>query len=372
MPRPLSRPVITFAPTDGSQIRQPMPLGSMIAGYKVRFTGNLVVTVAATLREDAPLNYLKSVDLVLGGSFPLRVHDARFINFWNRYTRGTANRVNAPAVGVGTNAFSAEFIVDLTDPSLHKALYRAMLLDTRPLSRVELVFTTGAVADLISAGTATLSALSIQITALEWPELAGILSRQQVGFTQQAISATGVLDLPPFTGGGTTYRALAMHFTSGNADPVQATSDDTILADATLIDSRGLRYWDAEPYEQIRAENKRLRQLETMPAGWVVLDANPFDDFSDLIQTRGFQNLTLRLNIAAAPANSIVRVYPVVILHRRRANGPSERAMSTGASEAGYAGPGVPFTPGGGGGYPTDLPIRPRVWGYPIYPGGPR
>lgn len=325
MPRLLERTVPTITVANSRQERARLSLGTMHDALKLRFTGTLTVGVAAaTILEDSPLGYLRSMDLVLG-STPLRVYDARFQNFWNRYTRHTANRITAPLGAIGASNFSAELIVDHGDPSLRadpvgRSLARAFLLDSRPLSALEEVFTFGVDADVATpggGGTAVLSALALSLTEIQVPDVRGILSRQQMSFLDLPITATGVKDdIPTFNGLGVNYRAIVLHFTSGNADALRASSDDTICTDISLYDARGVRYYDAMPYEQIRAQNKRIGQYEAFPAGWVVLDFAPNSDLEDLLVQES-QTLTLRLTIGAAPANSRVRIYPIVALLRR-------------------------------------------------------
>jgi len=311
--RILEQTVRTYTPVDTQRDSTRLRLGASLLGYRLRFTGNLVVTVAATVREDAPLNYLRNIEVLLGGSFPLRAHDARFLNFWNRIQYMSPNRLSAPAGGVGTNAFSANVDVLLEQPDLDPALglKRGFLLDSRPLGSLELAVTPGTVTDLISAGTATLSALSINITEMAAQDVAGVLSRMQIARVQQAIVATGVQDLPLFAGAGVAYRAFALHFTSGDADPIRATSDDTILTDLTVIDSRGVRWLDAVPYEQLREKNRRTYGLEPIPAGWVIADFAQDHNIDDLLFTFGIQNVTVRMNVGAAPANTFVQCYPI-------------------------------------------------------------
>lgn len=330
--RILERPIRTYTPVNSQEERTRLPLGASILGYRLRFTGTLTVGVAAaTILEDSPLGYLRNIQLVVGGSFPLRVHDARFVNFWNRLQYGAPNRITAPSGAVGASNFTAEVIVSLEQPDLLAALglKRGFILDSRPLGSLELVVTPGVDADVATpggGGTAVLSALSIQITEMAAQDVAGVLSRMQIARIQQAISATGSQDLPLMPGAGVAYRAFALHFTSGNADPIRATSDDTVLTDLTVIDSRGVRYLDAVPYEQLRAQNKRTYGLETIPAGFVVADFAQDHTLDDLLFTFGIQNVTVRMNVGAAPANTFVQAYPInALLVPARGVGPAGR-----------------------------------------------
>lgn len=315
--RILERAIRTYTPVNSQQERTRLPVGASILGYRIRFTGTLTNGVAvATILEDSPLGYLRSVDLILGGSFPLRVHDARAVQFWNNIQQGAANRRTAPAAAVGASTFVGEITVAMEQADLERALglKRGFILDSRPLGSLELAITPGVDADVATpggGGTAVLSALSIQITEMAAQDVAGVLSRMQISRIQQAISATGSQDLPLFPGAGVAYRAFLLHFTSANADPLRATSDDTILTDLTVVDSRGVRYLDAVTYEQLRAQNKRTYGLEAISAGWAIADFAQDHTLDDLLFTFGIQNVTVRMNVGAAPANTFVQAYPV-------------------------------------------------------------
>lgn len=312
--RKVPRRVDVFTPVASQTIRRRMPIGLTTARYLIRFTGTLTVGVAvATILEDSPLGFIRNIELVLNGSFPLRSIDARAAFFFNRYQQKTSPVLTAPSGAIGASNFVAEFSIDLEQLDLLPPNDRAFWLDTRRYSSVELVYTFGADADVATpggGGTAVLSALNIEVMADEVADLGGPASRMQHTRMVQAIAATGDLDvqLPAL---GPLYRAVALHFTSANADPIRATSDDTILSNATLIGDNILRHVDQAAYRQIRSENKQVSQSETYPAGWAVLDFAKKQHLADLVRTERTRQLVLRLNIAAAPANTFVQVYPM-------------------------------------------------------------
>jgi hypothetical protein len=324
--RPLvtERTVATLvSPTENAQTRQRLPLGTTYQALRLRLSGSYVVTVAGTLREDSPLNYLRSVDLVLGGSNPLRVHDARMVaTLLNAIQGGGAQpRLTAPSAGVGTTSFAAEFFVDLWQPDLLYGLPRTFWLDTRYVSSSELVLTIGGPSE-ISSATATTSGVKLVVDLIEVLNRGGLLSRMQIlRQVVQAVSATGVLDLQPFAGGGVQYRGFLVHATSGNADPNLATSDDTIITDTTVFESGGLRLVDAVTYETLRNELRRNYNMRSadLHAGWEMIDFAKEHHLDDRLDSRGAQNLTMRFTIGAAPANTFLQVYPLVYQQRRQA-----------------------------------------------------
>ena len=317
------RQIETFTPVlSDTGVRRLMPIGLTTVAYHFRLTGTLTNAVAvATILEDSPYGFIRSLQLVLNSNFPLfgqGLH-GRFYNFWTRYATKTAPRVTAPLAAIGASNFVAEWSMFLGQPDLLPPLDRAFWMDTRLLARVEHVYDFGGSVDVATpggGGTAVVSALSLTISAEEVADRGGPQSKMQFSRLLQAITATGVQNVPQ--GGlpslGQAYRAIALHFTSANADPIRATSDDTVLTDVTLIGDNLKRYWDATRYESLRAENKVLRSLEAMPAGWLVLDRAKAGTLGDVLFTNRIRSLIHTLNVAAAPANAFVEVYPITPL----------------------------------------------------------
>lgn len=323
MARKILRQVDSFTPADNTQFRRPMPLGTTVAKYVIRFTGTLAVGVAAAtaVLEDSPYGYIRSVDAILNGSSPLKGGvDARGFLFVNRLQYGTPPQSTPPGTAVGSYNVVAEFNLDFAQVDLIPPLDASFWLDTRILSRLELVYLFGigtsaanAANDFVTSSatsTTTLTSPLIVVYAEEVADAGGFLSRMQLTRQRAAIVSTGFNDiqLPAL---GVAYRGIAIHTTSGNATEFDATSDDTILTDTSLIADNVVRHIDTAPYRAVRADNKTLYSLETMPAGWEFLDFARSKNLKDLIYTARTRQLILRLNVGNVPANTIVQVYPL-------------------------------------------------------------
>lgn len=312
--------------TLGVQNRLRLALGTTYQALKLRLTGTLTVGVAvATILEDSPLGLLRSIDLVLGGGQPLRQKDGRAVFRTNQIQHGTQPRITAPSGAIGASNFTAEIYVDLWQPDLRGGLARAFWLDADFLSSLELVVQVGVDADVATpggGGTAVLSNVQLGVDVVEAVDFGGQLSRmQEIRQVVRQVAATGVLDLDPFTGGGVIYRGFLIHATSGNADPNRAASDDTIIGDVTVtVPSR--RILDTIPWERLRAETKRVYGLEAIAAGWALVDFAKERHLADVLDTAGEQNVSARFTIAAAPANSIIQIYPHVFQRRSVAGRP--------------------------------------------------
>ncbi len=314
MPRRILRQVDTFAPVNSTPFRRAMPLGTTVVSYPMRLTGTYTNPAGGVvLLEDSPYGYIRGLDIMLNGSFPLRsaLHGRSYF-FFNRMQYATPPQFTAPATGASAvTSIVAELKADMGQPELLPPLDSSFWLDTRLLSRLELVFTFGADQDIATGAGATITAQSLTVYAEEVADAGGITSKMQEIRLRSTIGSTGLLDFP---GGipalGPAYRAFALHFVSGNADEIRATSDDTILTDASLVGDNVVRYWDAGQYRSIRQDNKISFAFEAMPAGWAVLDFARSKTLRDLLLTARTRSLNLRLNIGAAPANAIVEVYP--------------------------------------------------------------
>lgn len=317
------RTIETFTPVAlDTGVRRQMPLGQTEVAFHFRLTGTLTVGVAvATILEDSPYGFIRSLQCVLNSNFPLfgqGLH-GRFYSFWTRWATRTAARVTAPSGAVGASNFVAEWSMYFGQADLLPPNDRAFWLDTRLLARVEHVYDFGQATDVATAGgggTVALSNLLLAVSSEEVADRGGPASKMQFSRILQPISATGLQNFPQ--GGlptlGQAYRALAYHFVSGNADPIRATSDDTILTDVSLVGDNLKRYWDAVRYENLRAENKTLRSLETMPAGWAVLDRAKAGTLGDILFTNRIRSLINTFNVGAAPANTFVEIFPITPL----------------------------------------------------------
>lgn len=309
------RLVDSFVPTVDTPIRRPMPLGTTVARYLFRLTGTLTVGVAAaTVLDDSPYGLIKSVDLVLNGGKPLRTHPARFLGgFYNAFQFGTPKRVTAPSGVIGSSNFAAEWEIDLAQFDL-KDIVRFFHLDTRLYTGVELVYQVGNAADVATAGgggTVALSALLLTVQAEDIADVGGFASRSEIKRMPLSIAATGPLQITTLPALGAIYRAIVLHTVSGNADPIRGTDDDTVIKDVSLK-AGSVTHFDKVPWEQLRGENKAIANLEVMPAGYGVLDfARSRKDHSEFLRTARARQLTLDLEIAAAPANTWLEIYPV-------------------------------------------------------------
>lgn len=162
-----------------------VPVKSTLGRLILRLTGNLVVTAAATLREDGILRLLKRIELDIGGVRVKTIGDGNALSgagpllyYMNQFYYGSVPQLSQPAVGVATNAFSATLSIPFEMPPALSNQYPqnkdfsgrniSMLSPTE--KEIELNVDWGAVADVISAGTATLSATRLEVISVVYPQ----------------------------------------------------------------------------------------------------------------------------------------------------------------------------------------------------------
>ncbi len=299
----------------GTAIRRPMPFGGTVARYLIRLTGTLTVGVAvATVLEDSPYGLIRDLQVVINGGKTIRAHPARFIQFLNFIQHGTGKRVTAPGGAIGATNFMAEWEIDFSQYDL-RGLEHYFVQDTRATTGLDLVFQVGDANDVATPGGGGTVALSNLVMTIQPEELAGLggyASRIEIARMPRLSGGIGRLVINDIPALGQIYRAIVLHTVSHATltDPIRQTGDDTIITDVTL--RAGVRtHYDATPWQAIQADNKGIFHVETWRPGWAVLDFARNKDLTQLLRTRATRQLTLDLNIGAAPANGNLEIYPI-------------------------------------------------------------
>lgn len=149
-----------------------------ITELRLRLTGELNVTVTVALNEDAIQRIVRRIQVTKGG-VPIKIIGNngvtgaafRLANPYNRFLFGNAPELVQPALVAGVNAFSATVQIPFALPrTLYQQLgggvgrFVSMLLPGG--EEVRVIIDWGAVADIISSGTATLQNVSIEVVAI--------------------------------------------------------------------------------------------------------------------------------------------------------------------------------------------------------------
>lgn len=149
---------------------------------QLRITGELNVTIAATLREDGVLRLLRRISIEIGGEPIKTIGDGsalasagKLLHFMNRLQYGSRSAVTQPAVGVGVNPFSFLLTIPFEmPPNLSRdwpdrSRFATALSPTS--DDVDVIATWGTVADVIASGTASLQQVEAEVVAVTHPDL---------------------------------------------------------------------------------------------------------------------------------------------------------------------------------------------------------
>lgn len=178
-----------------------LPREFIAARYYLELIGELNVTVITTNINESPQRLFRRIDLV-GDGETLQTWEGGALFAYNAILNGVAPSQQVPATGVAVNAFRA--LLPLPLELIRSRNPMETLLRTNRFSTLQLRTTWGAVADLVSAGTATLQNTSVNIIADELmnrPEAIGLVGDRdlivsRLTATFAAATTTGRVSLP--------------------------------------------------------------------------------------------------------------------------------------------------------------------------------
>lgn len=306
----IKRKIASLAHSDNDFLTADIPRGHMYATLWIRIAGNLVVTSAVTLKENGILNLLKNIQIKAEGALVPKNMSGVLAYLTAKYENRVAPTLSQPAVGVATNAFNASIPISfILPPDYGRADRSSTLFDSFPLKTLQLILSTGDVDDVISAGAATFSNLSYSVHSAE---IAGITTRatdsnQESQQDKNFTSASTALehDMPV----GNIYRRFAIRAVDNGVqsdavlNSIQLKTGTFIHADVT---------WD-----ELLDITKQNYHVETMEAGFAILDLDDRKLFADMLDTRqgtGISSLKLVYNVDAPTTSGVIEVLPSEII----------------------------------------------------------
>lgn len=156
-------------------------IADTVTDLLLTLTGELNVTAAATLFEDGIMRLLQRIQVTLGGETIKEIGDngvngaaLKMLFFFNQLQYGVLPQLTQPAVGVGVNAFNVSVRIPFSlPPRLSSALGAGRHISAMQAvdEDLQIVVDWGAVGDVISAGTATLQNVSLEVAAVTDPNL---------------------------------------------------------------------------------------------------------------------------------------------------------------------------------------------------------
>lgn len=300
------------ATLDNTQTFQ-LPRDKYHRGLWLRITGNLVVTVLATLHEDGILNLIRRIELLANGKDVIKSLSGYNLGQINRDYFSTAPMVSEPAVGVATNAF--EVLLHLPFQMIEEDLRGS--LDPRNLTGYDLNIQWGTVSNVITAGTATLTNVTLRVEADETEPGMGLDAMTEFwvrhttirkAFTQ---SGETEIDLPI----GNTYRGFLIVVREGaTLARSNAPLDETLVE---LVEN-GTEKHRSYLADTLRGRNQLMNQ-GALPTGVYLLKLDENDTYAGHVNTAGMSSFKIVLTPAApSGANGEILVVPISIIYAKR------------------------------------------------------
>lgn len=289
----------------------------------IRLTGSLVVSVATAtaILDEAPLGLLSSIELAGDGNetlWKLAGRDAyRLANLFH----GKAGELVPPVATVGTNAFSASFI--LSAEAVNMAVPVDSYLDLREFEKTELRITWGAASEICTAGPATISisaTTKLECYANQSTEgLASIGFRRFLSFDQRDITATNpeLTVLVPRSGllAGILFRT--------DRDKARV---DNIINFLTLTSDSSHDHIKRRSWSSLQFENVQRYQLDAGAGGgsgritgYAYVDLLEDGRLASAINTEALNEFKLSLDVTRTSGTEIMRATYVFYKPLRRA-----------------------------------------------------
>lgn len=272
----------------------------------LRLSGTLTIAVAdaTSVLDAAPASLIKDIKITANGKTVIKSIDGATLYKINAIKHATLAPLTAPAVGVGDHAFSCLIALDLVD-LLGKVPLDTMF-NSNGLSTLDLSVTWGDAEDLVVIGGATLTwgvTPTLSVTSIESfgdiePKQQLILNTEYVAADSEVIATTDKHQIVLAT--GNFFRTLILKATDAGVP------ENNIINNITL--KSGNEVFMNIPGVNLREQNKGKYKLETMPAGFYVIDFAKYGSLADLLDATNMDSLKLELNVTKGAGETRVRV----------------------------------------------------------------
>lgn len=300
---PIYRQIASLNHSDNTLLSADIPREHLYATLWLRIAGDLVVTAGATLRENGILNLIKRIQIKAEGAVTVKNMNGALAFLTAKYESGVQPQLSQPAVGVATNPFSACIPISfILPPSYGRKNRYSSMLDSDLFKTLQLLINTGGVADVISAGTATLDNLTYTTHSMEISGIQNritdmnIESQQDKNFTSASTNLEQDLPLGHF------YRRFALRASDNGAQ------SDTMI-NSVKLKANGTNILVDLTWDQLLAMNKERFQQETMTTGFAILDLDIRTLGAEMLQSKNLSSLKLVYDVDVS-ADGLIEVLP--------------------------------------------------------------
>ncbi len=284
-------------------------------------------TAAKTLRGDE-WGVVKRIDLIANNTDVLRSLSGNELWWLNYFMYGVPPNLSLNLADEDTDpSFEAYLVLPLW-------MFRSLrpmdtALDARELSDLKIEITWGDAADISTDSTAFAVDPLIEIHSLESFGAKGPFSQQRVYKIEKAITATNAqfqIQLPV----GPMYRGFLLNLTDQGKDNAAVLNNFKIISGTTVfadipagllqhsdrLKSSVVRFWDALTATPATAQYDALRRGSTYNnlLGWYFYDHVTDGYLSESIDTLGFSEFELELDVTVGTEPTILHVIPIQII----------------------------------------------------------
>lgn len=276
---------------------------------------------AANVKKGDEWGVVKKIEIIANNTDVIRSFSGTTLWWLNRLMYGSNPFVTAGLLDTGTDnpSFDSVLILPFWMPNSLRPIDTA--LDSRNLSSLRIEITWGTFTDINSAASAWTTNPTIDVSSLESFNVTGPFSQSRLYTIQQDIPANNPqlqIQLPV----GPMYRGFLINTDDGGSDSstllqnFKVLSGTTVFADVAAVTMR-------QQYE-IRADVQRPRsstgyiepKLGTANKmdGWYMYDHVTDGYNSEAIDTLGFSEFTLELNINKGSGTTTLFVVPIQLI----------------------------------------------------------
>ena len=309
--------------------------GLTLRSLFLRLTGAPTVTAGnntlANTALGAEWGCVKLIELIANGNQVIRSMTGRQLFWYNYFMYGVVPPLT-PGIGDGATA-NAPFDVVLALPMWMPRSIRPMdtALDTSLLSDFKIRITWGTYTDINSAATAWTTSPQIDVHSLESSGAAGPFALQTVYATQNTITASDPkkqIYLPT----GDMYRGFLINTTDAGVDVndilnnVKFKSGTTVFYDQPDVMIKQAEGWlSAGIPHQIQDSiaagvyQSGMRGTPNDLAGWYFIDFVTDGRLTESIDTRGFSEAYLELDVTVGAGTTVLNILPIQVRPVRNA-----------------------------------------------------
>lgn len=309
-----------------NKVSKDLKRGMVIRHLMLRLTGRPTLTnannTAANTQRGSGWGVVKRIDIVANGSDVIRSISGEALWWYNYLMTGNRPPITS-TIGDATTAnptIDMALILPFWMPNALRSMDTA--LDTRQLSDLKIEVTWGTYTDVNSAATAWTSNPTLEVYALESFNVAGPFSQTRFYTIEKTITASNSneqIKLPV----GPMYRGFMIHTTDAGVDDgdiinnIQLKSGTTVFQDIEysiardemVITQKLLRDVDGG-YGTIKYQPSTSSDLN----GWYWLELVTDGYMSEAIDTLGFSEFELELDVTIGGGATKIEVFPLQVI----------------------------------------------------------